>query len=316
MHFRVSRDGTGRVLVVGSVNLDTGYSVERLPREGETITSTGAREGGGGKGANQALAAQQLGAAVSLLACVGRDGDRALEDLAAAGVDLGPVVRLPDALTGRAVLLVTPSDNAIVVHPGANALLTATHVTDHAAHTPAPRVVILQHEIPHEVVAAAVRAYRGRALVVLNPSPYRELDDDTRAGIDLLVVNHGELSDLLGRDLPEEPGELAEVLADAPPGDIVVTLGPHGALVRHGTTVTPVRPVPVDAVDTVGAGDTFLGALAAQLAQGVADLPGAVRHAVAAATLAVTTRGARNPDLSPTAVHELLAATPGPEGTR
>jgi len=304
MHFQ-GLDGEAAdmfdVLVVGSVNRDTGLTLARLPRTGETLACTDLHESGGGKGANQALAARQFGSRVALLAAVGRDGDLAMEDLADAGVDLGAVVRLPDALTGRAVLLVTDDDNAIVVHPGANALLTAAHVTEHAGSGPAPRVVALQHEIPEAAVAAAVRAYRGRALVLLNPSPFRPIDAEIRAGVDVLVVNRGELSDLLGRELPDD---LVQLLADAPLGDTVVTLGPDGALVRVDGRVEHVPAVDVDAVDTVGAGDAFLGALASLLATG-ADLAATVRDAVAAAALAVTVPGARNPHLTPAAAAAL-----------
>ncbi|GAB3399713.1 ribokinase [Schumannella luteola] len=320
------------VLVVGSVNLDTGFVLDRLPRDGETIESRDAQRSGGGKGANQALAAAQLGARTALLAAVGRDADEALADLVDAGVDLATLVRIPDALTGTAVLLVTPADNAIVIAPGANALLSADHVRalDEPAAA-APRVVALQHEVPAEVVAAAVERWAGRSLVVLNPSPWRAVAPELLARIDVLVVNRLELGELLGIPEPADRAAAERALADsafgAPGGSsagaprhVIVTLGSGGVLLRTGGATAHLPAFEVDAVDTVGAGDAFLGALAAGLAAGasgsrgqdaasldLAALTAAARRATAAAALAVTVRGARNPSLAAPVVDALLA---------
>ncbi|TPW76876.1 PfkB family carbohydrate kinase [Schumannella sp. 10F1B-5-1] len=315
------------VLVVGSVNLDLGFELDRLPRSGETIESRSARRTGGGKGANQALAAVQLGARTVLLAAVGPDAEPALADLVAGGVRLDALVRMADVPTGSAVLLVTPDDNAIVIAPGANARLSAEHVRALAEALGAgtgsgPAVVALQHEVPAEVVAAAVAAFGGRSRILLNPSPWRPVAPEVLAGVDVLVVNAGELGELLGVAHPEAPapgaagsgaGERAaaeRLLATASPelGTLVVTLGSDGVLLREGAggPVVHLPAIAVDARDTVGAGDAFLGALAAGLASG-ASLEAAARRATAAAALAVTVPGARNPGLTPSAVDELLA---------
>lgn len=318
------------VLVVGSVNLDLGFELDRLPRSGETIESRDARRTGGGKGANQALAAAQLGARTTLLAAVGPDAEPALADLVAGGVRLDALVRLPDVPTGSAVLLVTPDDNAIVIAPGANARLAPEHVRaladaagseGAAGSATAPTVVALQHEVPAEVVAAAVAAFGGRSRILLNPSPWRPVPAEVLAAVDVLIVNAGELGELLadahpgtdigsGTDTDTSGRAAAErrlATADTALGTLVVTLGADGVLLREGGgPIVHLPAIAVDARDTVGAGDAFLGALAAGLASG-ASLADAARRATAAAALAVTVPGARNPGLTPSAVDDLLA---------
>ncbi|MFI0720628.1 PfkB family carbohydrate kinase [Streptomyces sp. NPDC021224] len=298
------------MLVVGSVNLDLGYRLDRLPRDGETVSARGRFQAGGGKGANQALAARRLGAAVSLLASVGHDAGPALADLAAAGVDLTRVLRHEDTATGSAVLLVGPEDNCIVVDSGANDLLRPDHVRALAASAPPPAVVVTNHEVPAPVVEAALRAYAGQARVLLNPSPARELGRELLALVDVLVLNAGELADLLGAGpVLATPEAVAAVLGQGGLGDCVVTLGSGGAVVSESGILAHVPAFRVEAVDTVGAGDAFLGALAAGLAAG-STLGAAAVRACAAAALAVTAPGARGALLSPEAVDALVAREP------
>ncbi|MFD4612248.1 PfkB family carbohydrate kinase [Streptomyces sp. NPDC058440] len=306
-HHRLQQGpGSGRLLVVGSVNLDLGYTVPHLPHHGETIHTTGRFQAGGGKGANQALAARRLGADVTLLASVGRDAEHALADLAAAGVDLGAVIRHEDAATGTAVLLIGPDDNCIVVDAGANDLLQPEHVRALAADIPPPAVVVTNHEVPAPVVEATLRAYTGRARVLLNPSPARALRPELLALVDVLVLNERELSDLLALDpVPATPDAVAAVLKRSGLGDTLVTLGSGGVVVLEQGTTTHMPAFRVDAIDTVGAGDAFLGALAASLAGGAALRSAAVR-ASAAAAIAVTAHGARGAELTPDAVDAIL----------
>ena len=304
----------GEVLVVGSVNLDLGYRLARLPRDGETVRASGRFQAGGGKGANQALAARRLGAEVALLASVGHDADPALADLASAGVDLAPVLRHHEVATGSAVLLVGPNDNCIVIDAGANDLLRPEHVHAFAASTASPAVVVTNHEVPAPVVEATLRAYAGRARVLLNPSPARALERELLALVDVLVLNSGELADLLSLEpVPSGPAAVAAVLERSGLGDCVVTLGVDGAVVSDRGVVTHVPAFPVEAIDTVGAGDAFLGALASGLAAGHALGAAAVR-ACAAAALAVTAPGARGAALSPEKVDALVAREPASAG--
>ncbi|MFB7945711.1 ribokinase [Kitasatospora phosalacinea] len=285
------------ITVVGSVNRDLVLTVADLPRPGETVLARGFVEGVGGKGANQAVAAARLGAQVRLVARIGADGEPIRRVLAAEGVDLDAVLTAPDATTGIASVVVDRAgENTIVVNPGANAVLSVADLPQWLARTPG-EVVLVQHEVAAEVVAAAVlRAREQGGTVVLNPAPARPVDHTVLAAVDVLVPNLGELAALLGAEPVSGPAAARELLerADLPCGAVVVTLGADGALVKQPGRPGVHLPAPVvDAVDTVGAGDTFCGALADALARG-ADLPAAAARAVRAASLAVTGLGAQS----------------------
>ncbi|MFE4517466.1 ribokinase [Kitasatospora sp. NPDC056783] len=300
------------ITVVGSVNRDLVLTVEDLPRPGETVLARGFVEGVGGKGANQAVAAARLGSRVRLVARVGADAEAILRALAAEGVDVEAVHPAPEAATGIASVVVDRAgENTIVVNPGANAELSVADLPDHLVRS-AGEVVLVQHEIPADVVAAAVlRAREQGGTVVLNPAPARALDPEVLAAVDVLVPNLGELATLLGARPPVGPDAARDLLERAalPCRAVVVTLGADGALIKRPDRPAVRVPAPVvDAVDTVGAGDTFCGALADSLARG-ADLLAAAERAVRAASLAVTGLGAQSS--MPTAA-QLDAAT-GPE---
>ncbi len=259
----------GRVLVVGSLNVDLVTKVERHPRSGETVRGEGMERFAGGKGANQAVAAAQAGAHVALIGCIGsdEDGRNYVQRLAARGIDVNGVatVRGP---TGHALIVVDEDgENTIVAVPGANALLTSAALAPLRGLQPGD-VVVLQLEIPLDVVAAAARLAHGAgARVVLNLAPYAALDPDVVALADPVVVNEHE----------------AMALADSDTfgSSLLVTLGAAGAN-WDGLSVTASALAPQDIRDTTGAGDAFVGALAAALAAG------ADRHT---ALLAATTAG-------------------------
>ncbi|RAJ33140.1 ribokinase [Kitasatospora sp. SolWspMP-SS2h] len=286
------------ITVVGSVNRDLVLTVEDLPRPGETVLARGFVEGVGGKGANQAVAAARLGSQVRLVARVGADAAPIRRVLAAEGVDLDAVLTAPDAATGIASVVVDRAgENTIVVNPGANAVLSVEDLPQWLARTPG-EVLLVQHEVAAEVVAAAVlRAREQGGTVVLNPAPARPVAPEVLAAVDVLVPNLGELAALLGTGPVSGLPAARELLERAalPCGAVVVTLGADGALIkRPGRPGSVHLPAPVvDAVDTVGAGDTFCGALADALARG-ADLPAAAARAVRAASLAVTGLGAQS----------------------
>ncbi|MFJ5231532.1 ribokinase [Kitasatospora sp. NPDC088391] len=286
------------VTVVGSVNRDLVLTVEELPSPGETVLARGFAEGPGGKGANQAVAAARLGAAVRLVARVGADGGAVLRALAAEGVDVTGVLTVADAATGIASVVVDRAgENTIVVAPGANAALSVGDLPPRLVRAPG-EVVLVQHEIAAEVVAAAVlRAGQQGGTVVLNPAPARAVAPEVLAAVDVLVPNLGELAALLGTGRPDGLDGARALLerSELPCGAVVVTLGADGALVkRSGVPGLVHLPAPtVDAVDTVGAGDTFCGALAEALARGT-GLLAAAQRAVRAAALAVTGPGAQS----------------------
>lgn len=302
----------GRVLVVGSVNVDLVITAERLPGAGETVTGGTFARHMGGKGGNQAVAAARLGATVSLVAAVGGDelGSEARRALEAEGVDLAAVATLPGNVTGVAIVVVdSGGENLIVVAGGANDSLSMAHVRD-ALETFAPSpedVVLVGHEIPTAAAREALRRGRGAgATTILNPAPAEGLDRSTFGLADVLTPNRRELSVLVaaegrrtGRSArAEDPARAAATLLEPGPegagaGAILVTLGAAGAiLVRRGADPLPLAAPHAAAVDSVGAGDTLSGALAAALAEG-RTLEEAARRAVVAASLSTTHAGAR-----------------------
>lgn len=308
--------GSGRVVVVGSANVDLVVDVPRHPGGGETILGGDLRRNPGGKGANQAVGAARAGGADTTF--VGALGHDDAADLLLASLDRGGVrtdlVERVDPATGTALITVSPDgENAIVVAPGANSYVTVGAAQ--AERIAAADVVLAQLEIPLDVVRAAAGERRPGALMVLNAAPSRDLPDDLWAAIDVLVANEHEAADLVGPMAHEtDSGALAERLLARVPA-VVVTLGGEGSLVAErragGPLLTTVPAIVVDAVDTTGAGDTFCGVLAAALARG-ADLPDAARLAAAAGALAVTRPGAQDavPDAADVVALAERAANP------
>ncbi len=292
-----------RVVVVGSVNVDLVVSVGRLPRAGETVTGGTFARHGGGKGANQAVAAARLGAEVAIVGAVGADemGDEALAELAREGIDITHVARLDGVPTGVAAIVVDErGENQIAVASGANAALDADAV-EHALATllaaedsaSAPGVahegvVLLGNEVPDAVVVAGVEAARAAGwLVVLNPAPARRAEADLDGVV--LTPNADEARELAGEADVEAA---AAVLAARTSAPVLVTLGGDGALLLDGSRVERLPAPSVAVVDTTGAGDTVNGALTAELAAG-RPFGEAVRFALAAAALSTTAAGAR-----------------------
>jgi ribokinase len=272
----------GRVVVVGSINADLVVAVDRLPAAGETVTGGTFARHGGGKGANQAVAAARLGAEVAMVGAVGDDdlGAQALAELEAEGVDVSCVARLAGETTGVAAIVVDAAgENQIAVASGANARLAAEHVPDGLFAGP-PGVVLLGHEVGDAALVAAAAAAEGWTLV-LNPAPARAIA--VRGAI--VTPNASEAEHLTGEPDPRAAARALRARTGAP---VLVTLGARGALLDGEEIPAPsVRPV-----DTTGAGDTVNGALAAELARG-ADLADAARFAVAAAALSTRAPGAR-----------------------
>lgn len=283
---------TGRVVVVGSVNLDLSVRVASLPGPGQTLLARTLRRGGGGKGANQAVAAARAGGVpTAMVGCVGADADgtalrAALEadDIDCTGLDVSA-----DEPTGTALITVDDAgENTIVVAAGANRSVALGEAALRVIRE--ADVLLAQLEVPQTVLVQAARERRPGALLVLNAAPSAAIDPELAGEVDLLVVNEHE-----ARDLSEAPSvdEAVERLLRRVPA-VLVTLGAAGArLARQGRTPVSVPAVAVDAADTTGAGDTFCGALGAAFARGMDDL-GALEFASAAASLAVQRLGAQD----------------------
>jgi ribokinase len=287
----------GRVVVAGSINMDVVATAERHPRVGETVAGREVLYFPGGKGANQAVAAAKLGATAVLIGRVGKDafGRELRAFLVGQGVDLSWVCETDDAHTGTAIITLAAADNTIVVVPGANGLVTPEDVA--AVPLAKGDVAVSQFEILLPAILALFgRARAARATTILNPAPAHEFGKDLLDLVDVLVLNETELGLLAKTELGEGDDtarfvEAARALRVRETQIICITLGKRGvvALVDRETIIVPGHRVM--AVDTTGAGDCFVGALAAQLAQGT-TICDAIGYANAAASISVQRMGA------------------------
>ena len=277
-----------RVTVVGSINMDLVVSTERLPSPGETILGSDFQRFGGGKGANQALAAARMGAQVTLIGKVGTDepGETLVGELQRAGVETSRIGR-SDGPTGTAVITVDrQGTNTIVVVPAANHTLTPADVEAAGDVIAASDAVLMQLEVPIETVLAAAAAAKAAGVpVFLNPSPVQPLPPEIFDGLAYLVVNETELA-----ALTDGSGDPSTLLARGVQR-IVLTLGEQGASLIDANGSTDVAPFQVASIDTTAAGDAFLGALAATLTE--RGLASALEAASAAGALATTKMGAQ-----------------------
>jgi ribokinase len=289
---------SGRVVVVGSVNVDLVVRSERLPSPGETVTGGTFEQHPGGKGGNQAVAAARLGVAVRMIGAVGADsfGLEAQAALVKAHVDTTSLITDPPNATGIALILVDATgENVISVASGANAAFTAEALEREmdGLGSLTGDLVLVSNELAPATVAAALQAAReAGARTIYNPAPAEGIEVGWLKLVDILTPNKGELTLLAG--VASAGGGVVQAARSLSVGEaVVVTLGAEGALVvpRDGAEWS-VPAVAVDVLDTTGAGDAFNGALAASLASG-RSLDEAVRRAVAAGSLATTRVGAR-----------------------
>ena len=288
-----------KVIVFGSMNMDLSIDAPRVPAAGETLTGSGFITAAGGKGANQAVAAARLGADVRMLAAVGADafGDELTGGLAEAGVDTVGVRRLSAVTTGVAVILRTAGENRIVLHVGANHALTAADIaSDLRSIGEKHDVLVTQGECDPTATESALRVAHELGLyTILNPAPARPVPDDLWPCIDLVCLNETECQIMCGV-LPKDDATChaaARRLRELGAGAVVITLGAAGAF-GLGANGTPLRvpATPTTVVDTTGAGDTFIGALAAGRVRGL-SLAESMHWGTQAAALAVSRLGAQ-----------------------
>lgn len=280
------------ILVIGSSNTDLVATVERLPGEGETVMGTRLERFAGGKGANQAVAAARAGVPVAFCGAVGSDafGDDAVRGFEEDGLDLRYLKHAGDVSSGTALIAVDQGgQNQIVVVPGANACVLPEDLE--AIDFPRFGMVVFQLEIPHETVWAGLKkAKEAGCCTILNPAPAADIPADAFQYIDYLIPNQHELELIAG------PGELeaqAEKALKQGVGTLVVTLGKYGACSFSDEGVIPVNTPDLPVVDTVGAGDCFVGVFAASLSRGL-ELRDALRYAAVGASLSVGRAGAQS----------------------
>ena len=285
-----------RICVVGSSNIDLTFRTARLPRSGETLAGHDFQVGFGGKGANQAVMAARLGAAVAMVARVGGDvfGEQSLRNYQDHGIDATHVWRDAERPTGVASIIVEDTgQNCILLVPGANARLSPDDVRAAASAIESAGALLCQLEVPMETTHAALRvARRAGVRTMLNPAPAAHLDDELLQRTDLCIPNETEAGQLTGQPVTtlEEAEAAARVLWSRGAGVVLVTLGEGGVLLVDREHREHIPAMPVRAVDASGAGDAFIGSLAVFLVEGL-PLREAARRANIAAALSVTRPG-------------------------
>lgn len=304
--------GAPRIMIVGSTMMDLVAYADRLPEAGETVVGSSFQTGFGGKGANQAVMARLLGADVSMVCCVGTDGYGAetLQNFADRGIDTTWARRVPGASGVAPIWVEASGQNRIIILPGANLAMDADVAVAAVNDGPAAGVVAGQFEIPQSVTAAAFVAARRRgAITVLNPAPAAPLEGELAAASDWVIPNEVELAALTGQDAGDDlPGDdLLRSVADRVGCRLLVTLGEAGsALVATDGMVHRVPAPAVDAVDTTGAGDAFVGGFIWAMAGGRSEMD-AIRIATTVAADSVTRPGTQLSFATTEAYERLLA---------
>jgi ribokinase len=297
---------SGKLVVVGSLNWDVTLEVASLPEPGETVSARQRLEGPGGKGANQARTAALLGAATTMVGCVGDDhaGQAMLEALAAVGVETDAVATVAGASGGAVVLVEEDGENEIVIDAGANAELTAGHL--YGVGLDDADVAITNLEIPFDVVASVPG--HGARINILNPAPAPSgrLPRSLLDGFDVILPNRGELAAMTGAEVPRTLDEVAAAAAKLEGELVIVTLGGEGVLICvAGIEALHIPAARARPIDTSGAGDAFCGAIADGLARGLGLTAAAERAAVVAA-IVTEHRGAA----APSSLQDRLGARP------
>lgn len=287
----------GKILVVGSSNTDLITTVKNFPKAGETIIGKSFLQVMGGKGANQAVATHKLGGDIKFITCLGNDvnGQNALKYYNETGLDISSSLIVDGVSSGTAIILVDENgENCIVITPGANNELSPEYIRKIENDIAVCDMVVLQMEIPYCTVKAVCEiAHKNHKRVMLNVAPACQLDIDIIQQVDILVVNETEAETIAGEkidDIGEET--IVDKLLKLGAKTVVLTLGKNGCILKNSRELYTVPALSVKALDTTAAGDTFCGALAAELGRGH-DWEEALMFATAASAICVTRLGAQ-----------------------
>lgn len=278
-----------KILNIGSINIDNVYSVDKIMRPGETVTSLGFDTFPGGKGLNQSVAVSRAGAKIFHAGCIGADGSDMVKLLKENGVDTSYVKKV-SGKTGHAVILVELSgQNSIVVCPGANYEVSREHIDAVLENFGERDMIILQNEISN-VGYIVDKAYEKGMCIILNPSPInRKIDEIDFGKVSYLIMNETETEAISGKDEPEEA--LGYIGSRYPKVKVVLTLGEKGSVYSDGDTKIYQPAFKTDTVDTTAAGDTFTGYFVKGIAAGE-KIEDVMRKASLAAAVAVSKMGA------------------------
>jgi ribokinase len=287
------------VTVIGSINVDNILHIQALPKPGETIAMSGYSTAGGGKGANQAIAAARSGAKTAFIGAVGNDanGEYMKTQLLENGINVQAVKTTSEAATGQAyILLQSSGQNSIIIDHGANAQVTVADVDAVAAAIQSSTFLVTEFETPLPADEEAFQIARAAGVkTILNPAPaVAQIPESLLRLTDIIVPNETESQAITGISVDDEPSlkASAEYYHKLGVETVIITLGDRGAYVASGNISELVPAYKVQAVDTTAAGDTFIGALAAELRPDGSNLLAAVRYASRAASLTVQKLGA------------------------
>ncbi len=301
---------SGHIVVVGSINMDLVVHTERHPQPGETVLGSRFQTFPGGKGANQAVAAARAGGRVKMIGRIGDDAfsERLEAGLVENGVDTTCVLHTPGAASGVALItLDSEGQNTIVVAAGANSLLTPQDIREFSPVFEGASVLVLQLEIPLETVAKAMALAKFHGVkVILNPAPAQGLPGSLLAQVDYLIPNQFELALLTGMQVISLAADAVQSLGT---GAVIVTLGGNGVVVHRGSETFQIASHPVPVVDTVAAGDAFVGAFAVAISEG-RSLREAAERGNAAGAISVTRAGAQPSLPTREEIDAFLAAHP------
>lgn len=281
----------GKIIVIGSINMDLLFVTERRPKLGETIKGIEYAEFPGGKGANQAVAAAKLGASVDMYGCVGNDkyGDYLVKHLKEQGVNTGGVKKVMDSTGLANIVLDNKGENTIIIIEGANGKVAPEDI-DKIDFKPED-IVLLQLEIPMEtVVYSAKKAKEKGALVILDPAPAKELPHELYKNVDIIKPNEGEALSISKAKTAEEA---AEYFMTKGVKKVVITQGDKGATLFKKNNQQSFPGKKVKVVDTTAAGDSFSGALATSIVNGK-TIEDAIQFAIEVASITVTKKGAQS----------------------
>jgi ribokinase len=303
----------GKILVIGSTNMDIIAMVDHLPVPGETVGNAVLARAHGGKGANQAVAAARAGGEVTFITCVGEDDDgkKMLEGFREDGIYIDHIKLIPGVPTGTALILVDRNgENSIAVAPGANNHLSNAIIDKAEPLIKETDLILLQLEIPYHTIQHICKmAARHQKRIILNPAPARELDKDVLRSLEYLVLNETEAEIITGQKVTDDNMEtVCRAILEMGPGHIILTLGSRGSYIFDKKVRQRVAGFAVKAVDSTAAGDTFCGAFAVSILSGNRDIVGAVRFANAAGALSVTRQGAQTSIPEVTEIEQLLAS--------
>jgi ribokinase len=278
-----------KITVIGSINMDLVTSTTQIPKVGETVLGHSFHTIPGGKGANQAVAAARLGADVTMIGAVGDDsfGETLVEHLTNQGINTENIMKMKDTSTGIASIIVSEADNSIIVVPGANHHVTPEVIEKHEDKIKNSDIILVQLEIPLESVIEAVELAKKHGVrTILNPAPIQKLPKELLEMVDYLTPNEHEQT-LLFVSIDGTEQELEKLKEKC-----IVTKGSKGVMIYKNGEKVEIPSLQVEAVDTTGAGDSFNGALATALCDGL-DIDEACQFANVVGAISVTKLGAQ-----------------------